>query len=209
MPEAKRKFRSIALVIPSVKRGSPISDPTMRSIYLKLRSLGYQETPWQFVFRGQLGGLVLPYPVSGDVSRNEIHIRFYQDRIVAEYEIGRAYLSHFFGPRLIANRAIVSMLEPHLTQLENIELRLLTSRSRLLDDERAMKEWDHHPHLGPERSLTLRSLFTTLVWRTGWRGLAVALPLLVWLASGFNALAVGATTLVAVSAFFLPTKGRP
>lgn len=67
-----------------------------RLAYRALKDAGFRETIWQFVYRSQRGGLVLPI----DKGRLELHARFYADgTIEAELEVGRRFIGHFLNPR--------------------------------------------------------------------------------------------------------------
>ena len=80
-------------------------------VYDALKRAGFRETIWQYVYRGQLGGLILPLH-DGQV---EIHVRFYRDTIEAEIEIGRHTLGHFVHPRYQAESIVLSMIQGHLS----------------------------------------------------------------------------------------------
>jgi len=86
-------------------------DGSIRSwLYYCLKGVGFKETVWQFVYSGQLAGLILPL----EDGNKEIHVRFYCDRIEAELEVGRYYLDHFFAPRMEAKYMVLSLLALHL-----------------------------------------------------------------------------------------------
>lgn len=84
------------------------SSPKLSIIYAALMDLGFRETIWQFVYSGQIGGLVRTYG-RGLI---EVHIRFFEDdAIFAELEIGRTGLAHFLNRRIFANSHIIKLLE--------------------------------------------------------------------------------------------------
>lgn len=83
----------------TVKNGGKISHPGMKNLYEELKKIGFRETRWQIISKEQLAGLVLPL-TDGE---NELHIRFYRDRVFAECEAARIYISHLFKKAINAN----------------------------------------------------------------------------------------------------------
>lgn len=210
---SKRHFRTIALLAPSVRFGTRITNPRMGSLYRKLRDLGFAETPWQYVFSGQVGGLVLSHTKANHLGRNEVHVRFYADRIFAEFEIGRAYISHFFGPRLNANRELQRLLGPHLSTSERGYLAKLMSHERLLVDEAAMQEWsgeDYFRTLKVAQGGGLVAMTRALAYRAGWLSVFGVALCAAYVATGMQPFigAVGAL-FGFVGVLVLPSRGRP
>jgi len=81
----------------------------MNSIYQALKEMGFKETYWQFVYPGQIGGLVK----SPRSNLLELHVRFFQEGMMyAEIEMGRSALLHFLNRRLYlkgtSNNALTS-----------------------------------------------------------------------------------------------------
>lgn len=85
-----------------------------RRVYSALKRFGFRETIWQFVYRGQLGGLILPV----NNGHHEIHVRFYPDAIEAEFEVGRRFLDHFLQPRGRAEGLVINILRDQMTPKE-------------------------------------------------------------------------------------------
>lgn len=85
----------------------------MRAIYQSLKNIGFRETYWQFVYPGQIGGLI-------KCPRNklvEFHVRFFEGGMIyAEFELGRSVLLHFLGHRYYLNRYIVRKIQSGLSQ---------------------------------------------------------------------------------------------
>lgn len=134
----KRKLYSFGIFSNQIVKGNKISNPYMISIYQKLKNIGFRETLWQYIFHGQIGGLVMPF----NSGKNEIHVRFYKKRIFAEYEIGRYYVSHFLGRRYNANDYLYELLSNDLTVEERVFFREMLSEKRQLEDEIEMELWD-------------------------------------------------------------------
>lgn len=135
----KRRLTTFGLFAPRVCSGRDLTETPAREIYSHLKELGFKETRWQFVFENQLAGLVLPY----NDGANEVHIRFYKDRIFAEFEVGRASIAHFLGPFLNANLFIQDLLEGRVSD-ESFEF--LTNRMKpefQLREERTLVVWNH------------------------------------------------------------------
>lgn len=109
-----RRVTSIGLISPRHWFGLKTDGSLNSSIYQKLRSIGFQETVWQYVYEGQLGGLIRPIGDDG----LEIHVRFYENTIEAEIEVGRRYPRHFWGPRAEAGYLLLELLEDTLTRAE-------------------------------------------------------------------------------------------
>ena len=134
----KRNLVNFGIFSRSIVRGKFINNNLMLLVYNKLKENKFRETPRQYIFKDQIGGLVLPY----NGGRSEIHVRFFKDRIFAEYEIGRSYISHFLGPRYNANEFIFSLLKINLTKDEERYLYKMLSKKNQLDDEKKMQYWD-------------------------------------------------------------------
>ena len=79
-------------------------------LYYHLTRIGFRETIWQIVYKGQDAGLIY----SLNRGENEIHVRFYSSHIEAELETGRDHIGHFFEPRYPAEHLVLKLLEPTL-----------------------------------------------------------------------------------------------
>jgi hypothetical protein len=92
-------------------KDSPHHEP-MTAIYQTLKDFGFRETYWQFVYPGQIGGLIKS-------PRNqplEFHVRFFEGGMIyAEFELGRSVLLHFSGHRYYLNRYIVGKTRSRLS----------------------------------------------------------------------------------------------
>jgi hypothetical protein len=209
----KRQLRTFAIFSSDVRSGRWIEDVMMRRIYEKLLRYGFVETSWQFVFRGQIGGLIMPHSTGGKADFNEIHIRFYNDRIFAEYEIGRAYISHFFGPRLNANVQLRLMLVNYLDERELRYLAAMNNPEKLSSDEQHMAEWkgqDYFRSLRLPRGSELFLKCCKLLLETRWRPLAALSALLpVMMLRDSPAVGVSIICLFLVSSWVLPSERRP
>lgn len=133
-----RKFRTFGIFNWNRCNGTLLRDPRQRRIAIALRCIGFRETKWQFIYDEQLFGLVLPY----DNGKNEVHVRFYHDRIFAEYEVGRSSVAHFFSPFLNANKFVEQMVQDYLSAEDYNYLVFATGRDCLRDEERALGDWD-------------------------------------------------------------------
>jgi hypothetical protein len=183
----------------------------MLQIYEALKEAGFLETKWQFIFEGQIGGLVYPY----NEGLNEVHIRFYHDRIFAELEISRSSLLHFVYPLFNANAHIVEILKDKVSKEIHEFLKSKTT-SNLLDDELARPKWDSKTQNNPYERTNLFG--SAIVNRLGvachpyisWRGMlgcaivfAVPISIQAW------PLALALSLLGVLTWRFVPTAGRP
>jgi len=151
----KRRFKTLGLLESSAVRGKYVASGSQKRIYEELKCLGFRETIWQYVFAGQRGGLVFQTE-----DGNEIHVRFYDDRIFAEYERGRAYMSHFFGPRFNAVKALHCILKGKLSKSDWKVLECLTASDRLTVQEATYRLWSPTSTVPPIRNTALEFLPT-------------------------------------------------
>ncbi|MDO8241009.1 MAG: hypothetical protein Q7T51_03465 [Candidatus Moranbacteria bacterium] len=173
MKYQKRKIKNIGLFNRIGIKGNKLPSEKLQQIYQLLLSKGFRETRWQFIYEGQLAGLVKPY----SCGKNEIHVRFYDDRIFAEFEIGRAYIQHFLGPRLNANGYLFSLLVNHFSELNDIKwLEELFSTENQTIDELSMRIWDVNKTEDPflykrqqENILRASTLFVLSNFFIGWK----------------------------------------
>ena len=135
----RRKFRNFGIFTPKSCDGSLLSDLRQERIAKELIAGGFRETRWQYIYQNQVYGLVLPY----ENGRNEVHVRFYKDRIFAEYEIGRSSLAHFLGPFLNANSFIIDTLDRTLGENDLEYLQEMTAEARLTLEELRLDKWLH------------------------------------------------------------------
>jgi hypothetical protein len=108
----------------SLSSNSPDYEP-MTAIYRVLKNAGFEETYWQFVYPGQVGGLV-------KIPRGtliEFHVRFFEGGMIyAEMELGRSVLLHFLNRRYYINHHLVKKLNSKLSSSQIAYLRTSTER---------------------------------------------------------------------------------
>lgn len=207
----KRKLVQFGIFAPRRCNGSLVSDHRMIEIYEALKRAGFVETKWQFIFDGQIGGLVYPY----NEGLNEVHIRFYQDRLFAELEISRSSALHFVYPLFNANGYVLDLLKDKIGEEALSFLKSMTS-SRLLDDELARPKWDWKAQNDPyERTSLFGSSIANRLGVAchpyiGWRGMlgcailfAVPMSIQAW------PLTLALSLLGILTWRFVPTVGRP
>jgi len=86
-------------------------------IYQTLKNLGFRETRWQYVYSGQIGGLIWN-PRHGLI---EHHIRFFEDdRIYVEIEFGRSTILHYLNHRMYLNNYLLAKIRNHIS-VEDVE----------------------------------------------------------------------------------------
>lgn len=102
----KKYVKNIGLFSLKHWSGLKQNDSDKKWVYQKLKEIGFKETVWQFVYNGQIGGLI--YLV--DNGHKEIHVRFFEKFIEAEIEVGRNYINHFIAPRYQAEKLVLKML---------------------------------------------------------------------------------------------------
>ena len=109
--QSSRPFRSVAFLCPGHWPGASPPPRVDKEILAALQALGFRETIWQFVYKGQLAGLVL----TREAGTVEIHVRFYEASIEAELEVGRHFIGHFLYPRYQAEAIVLAMILPRLS----------------------------------------------------------------------------------------------
>ena len=222
----KRKLVNFGIFSHGIVIGKSINDPLMFFIYNKLKEKNYKEEHWQYIFKEQIGGLVLPH----NDSRNEIHVRFFKDRIFAEYEIGRPYISHFWGPRYNANKYIFNELKPYLTKNEKQCLCKMLSNINQLEDEKKMQHWNQEEEKNPflkrrAKEQKLPCLLVDLLLRFGWKTffspiiVSLLLYIVLKISKGVNSHSIASVgqvlilVLIFASLMFfwkiLPSRGKP
>lgn len=123
----------------TVKNGGKISHPGMKNLYEELKKIGFRETRWQILNKEQLAGLVLLL-TDGE---NELHIRFYKDRVFAECEAARIYISHLFKRAINANCFFLGIANKNLPE-KTFALAEKMLRPELQSrKERLMEKWDY------------------------------------------------------------------
>jgi hypothetical protein len=144
----RRRLVNLGIFSPVICRGEALSNSEDIRIYRALKELGFRETPWQLIFDGQIGGLVFPY----NRGSNEIHVRFYQDRIFAELEFSRSSIFHFVFPLYAANKYIADLLRDRIppTCYSHLQRKLSTN---LRDDEMSRPIWNGCPLANPYDAL--------------------------------------------------------
>lgn len=210
----KRQFVGWGLFAPDICRGRAMRDDCCRSIYAELIRCGFVETRWQLIYDGQIGGLVCPC----NNGLNEIHIRFYTDRIFAELELSRTSLFHFVFPLFNANGYVVDLLRD---KIPDIMLGLLAERSsqNLRDEEAARPIWRHRDQQDPYAEIIADGhpvVGAPAAWlhrRLGWRSMLGLVSLAIagsaYLVHGAPWLACGWLLLALLSMRYMPTTGRP
>lgn len=209
----KRQFKSFGFFSRKCVAGSEIDNRIAKSIYEKLLQFGFKKTCWQYVYAGQIGGLVYPYFGDGHDTPNEIHVRFFEDHIFAEFEIGRAYASHFIGPRLNANSMLLKMLGPILSEEETRYFVEQTRLEKLYDDERSMKIWtggDFFRQTKLRQSRLSLLLLCISIIDIGWKWwLLVALGVFIVSFGGGLLTTLTCFTLGVLGIKFLPSREKP
>jgi len=149
----------------------------MNAIYAALKSAGFRETYWQFVYSGQIGGLVKS--PKGTVI--EFHVRFFEGGMIyAEIELGRSLLLHFVNRRSYINKYLVAMLASRLSAAEASYFLASTERykSAYHND---WPEWTaNFRYITPSMKKQIRFLTTLSDWRV------LALIMLASTASSFG-----------------------
>jgi hypothetical protein len=208
----KRRIVSLGIFAPKRCNGALLRDARMIDLYRALKSLGFVETRWQYIFDDQIGGLVRPC----NDGLNEVHVRFYPDRIFAEFEIARSSPLHFVYPAFNANKYVIQILSDKVApqSLKYLEAR---TTSNFRDDELAQADWE--PQGQPDPYQATRLFGSRFVNRLGvfchpylgWRRmlactLVVALPLamLIW-----PPITLALTLFAVLMWRAVPTTGRP
>lgn len=132
-----------------------------QTIYCALKRAGFRETVWQFVYAGQLGGLVLP--LEGGI--REIHVRFYADIVEAELEVGRHFLAHFFRPQYQAEGLVLELVKHHVGPTE---LRRMQTVFRKVESGQEVKLCDENPRVSFTIVAALLAALAFVVTLGGW-----------------------------------------
>src|SRR3954464_4193117 len=133
----KRRLVNLGIFDRTVGAGTGIRSPQQQDIYNALKGIGFRETKWQLIYDGQTGGLVCPYRDG----LNEVHVRFYDDRIFAELEFSRSSIFHFALPLYNANAYLVKALEGRISAQAGACLTEMTSAA-FRDDEASCPVWN-------------------------------------------------------------------
>lgn len=185
-----------------------------KEIYAKLLEAGFRETKWQFIYQDQKAGLVLPYS-DGNA---EIHIRFYEDRIFSEIEIGRASPLHFLFPLFNANRYVSKLLEDRISPQCAGFFRSMTEASNFMSEEAALEDWDFRNNPNPYAQL--RNINDSREWSLPfkahnllrWNNLALAaafLDLSAVISMGGGIVWAAPAAFVFAAILITPTIGKP
>lgn len=212
----KRLLRTFGVFAPRVCSGSKLPE-SLAGIYATLKSIGFRETRWQFIFESQIAGLVFPY----NDGRNEVHIRFYDDRVFAEFEIGRASIAHFLGPFLNANPYILDLLADRVPVQDLKQLTALMDPRNLCLQEGELDVWDHRnskkPAGGREGAGSRRFLlnfesankvFDYFLWRNFNLAFGLVSATSAFLAGG-RSLGFFVLAFFVLVTYLLPRVGRP
>jgi hypothetical protein len=204
----KRKVVNIGIFAGRICTGGAILNADAKLIYKKLRDVGFVETRWQLIFDSQVGGLVYPY----NEGLNEIHIRFYTDRIFAELEFSRSSIFHFLFPLYNANSYIVELLK---NKIPASSYRYLIEKtvSDLRDDESSKPHWEYRANHDPY--LAVRGRNSGKIWfflhrAFGWRKLVSAVACFsLFLIPGLPQFPAFIVLLALFSMRFVPDVGKP
>jgi hypothetical protein len=144
-----------------IERSSPDFEP-MQAIYNALKSVGFRETYWQFVFPGQIGGLVK----SPGSQLAEHHVRFFEGGMIyAEFELGRSALIHFLGHRYYLNHYIARKIRKKLSPAHFAYLQEAVERYKF-QNHRDWPEWSaDRRFMTPRIKSQLRFLTILSDWR--------------------------------------------
>ena len=135
----------------------------MIAIYQTLKSIGFKETYWQFVYRGQLGGLIK----NARGTLIEFHVRFFNDgSIYAEMEIGRSVSLHLIDRRLYINHYLIRKLQGRLSREHFGYLAAATKKAKMMYPK-SWSEWSTGNRF-MTRGIRAKIQLLTLVadWRT-------------------------------------------
>jgi hypothetical protein len=163
----------------------------MTAIYQALKSIGFRETYWQFIYPGQIGGLIRN-------PRNtliEFHVRFLKEGMIyAEIELGRSVLLHFANRKLYINQYLICKMGSRLSAAHREYLRGSIKRHKSV----YAKDWPEwtveNRFVTPSMKKQIRFLAVLADWRT----LA-----LIMLASVVSSLADGPTVLPLITALMI------
>jgi|HubBroStandDraft_4_1064222.scaffolds.fasta_scaffold301862_1 hypothetical protein len=145
--------------------GSPEYEP-MTAIYQALKAAGFRETYWQFVYPGQIGGVVK----TPRGTLIELHVRFFErGMIYAEMEVGRSVLLHFLNRRYYINEYLIRKFDSKLTSSQLDYLRISTARYKACCDN-DWPEWTLENRF-ITRSTRMQIRFLTVL--ADWRVLAL------------------------------------
>jgi hypothetical protein len=136
---------------------------SITAIYEALKSVGFKETYWQFIYPGQIGGLIQ----NAGGSLIEIHVRFFENGLIyAEMEIGRTGSLHLIDRRLYANHYLIKKMSSTLTKTDLDYLRTATEKSKLIYP-RKWSEWSlRNRFMTPSLKRKIRLLAILGDWRT-------------------------------------------
>lgn len=138
----------------------------MEGIYRALRRAGFRETYWQFVYAGQIGGLIK----NPGHTLIEFHVRFFDGGMMyAEMELGRSVLLHFLSPRCYINHYLIRTIGARLSEQEQDFLRNSTEKYKAIYP-REWREWDKDTRL---MTPFLKKQVRFLTMLTDWRTLAL------------------------------------
>jgi hypothetical protein len=173
----------------------------MASIYAALKRRGFHETYWQFVYPGQIGGLVK----SPKNSAYEYHVRFFEDgAIYAELEVGRSMLLHFLFNRCYLNRYIYVLIRGDLSAVERVYF-LDSTKQYKQSSCRKWHEWSaHEPLLSRRGKRTMRVLHGL----SDWRVLFIAMACSVAAAFGVSGIGFPLLAIVLIFIYLMAPKRR-
>jgi hypothetical protein len=132
------------------------------AIYQTLKSMGFKETRWQFVYPGQIGGLI-KNPRS---TLLEFHVRFFSDGLIyAEIEIGRSGSLHLIDRRMYINNYLIGKMGSSLAQ-EHLEYFRTASEKAKLVYPKNWPEWSsQNRFMTPSIKTKIQFLSVLADWR--------------------------------------------
>lgn len=141
---------------------SPEFEP-INAIYRALKETGFRETYWQFVYPGQIGGLVKS-PRSKLV---ELHVRFFESGMIyAEIEMGRSVLLHFINRRYYLNNYIFKKIQSKISREHGAYFLAATKKYKSLHSN-SWPEWSvKNRFMTPNIKKQIRFLSVLSDWRT-------------------------------------------
>lgn len=142
--------------------GAPDYAP-MITIYQALKSVGFKETYWQFIYPDQIGGLIQ----NKRSTLIEIHVRFFANGLIyAEMEMGRSASLHLINRRMYVNYYLIQKLSKRLSRTHLEYFQDAVAKSKLVYP-RDWLEWSSQNRFmtsGIKRKIRLLNVLSD--WRT-------------------------------------------
>lgn len=184
----------------AIKETSP-HQSSMTAIYDALKQAGFAETFWQFVYPGQIGGLIK----APQNSLIELHVRFFEDGLIyCELELGRSVLLHFLNHRFFANGYLIRKIGSKLTPVHLDYLKWTTERYKSLYGSR-WPEWTATNRFITRR-IKMQIRFLTLL--SDWRSLAGIMLLSVAASATKSSIVLPAVTAAMILIYLVAPRRR-